>query len=58
MELENADLFCGSNFAFRMAPEVLQPGTGYNFKYVYIELYMAYDVCVYLHRIIHASMQS
>jgi hypothetical protein len=41
-----------------MAPEVLQPGTGYNFKYVYIELYMAYDLCVYLHRIIHASMQS
>jgi len=26
--------FLGSTFLSRMAPEVLQPGTGYNFKYV------------------------
>jgi hypothetical protein len=30
------DIFSFSNFLSRMAPEVLQPGAGYNFKYVNI----------------------
>jgi len=31
--------FLGSTFLSRMAPEVLQPGTGYNFKYVNLCIY-------------------
>lgn len=35
IELENVlTLFLFLILPFRMAPEVLQPGTGYNFKYV------------------------
>jgi hypothetical protein len=45
IELKNVlTPFFSSNFTFRMAPEVLQPGTGYNFKYVRLLI-----VHIYIH---------